>query len=392
MTSILSEDFSGTDGEESEFDRVARTQLESVDWDFLVRTKSHPIENIHPYPAKFISDIPHALIQSLGCRKGTSVLDPFAGSGTTLMEAQRRGYRSIGIDVNPIACLLSRVKTSPSPRNFLDRAREVCSAAQRHDCAVVQLIPNVDHWFKQGIQEAIGSLVNEIDAISSGTTQDALRLALSSIVVRVSNQDCDTRYAAVEKNIEKPDVFRLFMNACEKLNQALAQRDWNLVPSSVIEADTLSLRAADIPSPVGLIVTSPPYPNAYEYWLYHKYRMWWLGFNPLSVKEREIGARAHFFKKHHHTEETFRDQMRQTFRLLDGVLVRKGHACFVVGRSKIHGRIIDNAKILREIADEFGMCLLSRCERVIASSRKSFNLSHANIKTETILVFQKSRD
>ena len=137
------------------------------------------------------------------------------------------------------------------------------------------------------------------------------------------------------------------------------------------------------------MITSPPYPNAYEYWLYHKYRMWWLGFDPLAVKEKEIGARAHFFKRNNHTEENFWSQMRSTFALIDQVLVENGYACFVIGRSKIHGRLIDNADIIQAVAAERGLFVVSRFDRTISASRKSFNLSHANIKTETVLVLQK---
>ena len=43
-------------------------------------------------------------------------------------------------------------------------------------------------------------------------------------------------------------------------------------------------------------MTSPPYPNAYEYWLYHKYRMYWLGMDPIAVRQQEIGARPHYFR------------------------------------------------------------------------------------------------
>ena len=137
------------------------------------------------------------------------------------------------------------------------------------------------------------------------------------------------------------------------------------------------------------MITSPPYPNAYEYWLYHKYRMWWLGFDPLKVKTQEIGARAHFFKKNHHTAEDFVRQMRQTLALLDRVVVPGGFVCFVVGRSRIHGETIDNAKIVVEAGRAHGFTKYFATERVLCTHRKSFNLSHANIKTETVLILKK---
>lgn len=366
-----------------------KDQLESVDWSFAERGKGHEIEAIHPYPAKFIANIPRAFLSSLPIPDKTAVLDPFCGSGTTLVEAQRLGLPSVGIDLNPIACLISRVKTSPTPLGLELAAAEIVSAAKSNHDPERWAIPNVDHWFKPEIQEAIAALIQQIRESDIRESNDALRLALSSILVRISNQESDTRYAAIEKSVTKVDVFDYFLTACRKISKALAARDWNIAPSRVIEADILKIDPARVEIPVGMIITSPPYPNAYEYWLYHKYRMWWLGYDPLSVKDQEIGARAHFFKREHHTEDHFWNQMRVTFKVIDTVLVDSGFICFVIGRSKIHGRIINNADIVQAIAEERGMNLIARFDRVIAVHRKSFNLSHANIKSETVIVFQK---
>lgn len=366
-----------------------RRRLESIDWTFSFRAKSHEIESIHPYPAKFIADIPSSLLSCLPIPEETAILDPFCGSGTTLVEAQRLGIPSIGIDLNPIACLLSRVKTAPFPRGFDTAAINVVTAARVNREPERWDIPNVDHWFKPEVQDAIASLMTEIRACPAKELGDALRLALSAILVRVSNQESDTRYAAVEKEISKSKVFDLFLASCVKLRRALLARTWNLPRAQVLEADTLMVRPAQIEMPVGMIITSPPYPNAYEYWLYHKYRMWWLGFDPLAVKAREIGARAHFFKRRNHTDEDFGSQMRATFGLINGVLVSSGYVCFVIGRSRIHGRTVDNADTVVDVAAECNLQLIARFDRVISPSRKSFNLAHANIKTETVIVFSK---
>lgn len=88
-------------------------KLAQVDWDFPKRVTHSGIEGLHPYPAKFVAELPRALLNILPIPAGTAVLDPFCGSGTTLVESQRHGLASVGIDVNPIACLMSRVKTEP---------------------------------------------------------------------------------------------------------------------------------------------------------------------------------------------------------------------------------------------------------------------------------------
>lgn len=364
-------------------------RMAGVDWSFSSRLPTPEIESIHPYPAKFIGEIPRTLIEHLPLPASTAVFDPFCGSGTTLVEAQRAGYNAIGIDLNPIACLLSRVKTSVLRPGLGDAAISVIDAAQRDCSPVTSGIPNVGHWFKPEVQRAVGALTRVIASVEYNPWSDQLRLALSSILVRVSNQESDTRYAAIEKAVSTDDVYSAFDSAAAKLERALGNRNWSLSSAQVIENSTLEVRSSDVNGSVGLVITSPPYPNAYEYWLYHKYRMWWLGFDPLLVKAKEIGARAHFFKKNPHTADLFIDQMRQTFALIDAVLVRQGFVCFVVGRSRIHGKIIDNAAIIDRVAAERSLTTVTRFERVISPHRKSFNLSHANIKTETILIFQK---
>ena len=363
--------------------------LAAVDWDFPQRTVQNDLEGIHPYPAKFIAEIPRALLESLPIAPDTAVLDPFSGSGTTLVECQRRGIPTIGIDLNPIACLITRVKTAPYPGDLTLHAICAIERAKAQPATSIPVIPNLDHWFKPEIQKQLASLLTAIDSVPS-EARDCLQLAVSSIIVRVSNQESDTRYAAIQKQVAPQAVSSLFLRAVERIESALRTRHYPLSPTRMIEGNTLNVAADEISEPVGLVITSPPYPNAYEYWLYHKYRMWWLGFDPLSVKEQEIGARAHFFKKNPHTAKDFSRQMRQTFALLDRVVVPGGHVCFVVGRSQIHAQIIDNAQIVDEAGVGYGFDRYFSAERVIAAHRKSFNLSHANIKNETILVLRKA--
>src|SRR5690606_38028293 len=134
------------------------------------------------------------------------------------------------------------------------------------------------------------------------------------------------------------------------------------------------------------VITSPPYPNAYEYWLYHKYRMYWLGMDPIAVRSREIGARPHYFRKNHQTEHDFEAQMAGVFSLLARVMLPGGYVCFVVGRSVIHGRVIDNQALLTRAAETHGFLRAGCVERSIMRTRKSFNPAHSTISREGILV------
>jgi len=362
-------------------------KLDRISWDFADKRRARPIEKLHPYPAKFIPDIPAALLENLPLPADSLIFDPFCGSGTTLAEAQIRGFDAIGVDLNPIACLISRVRTTQVPINAVDAAAEVVERASTMGYAPIPDIPNLDHWFAPPAQDAVARLVAAIGRAPTAA-RDFLELALSSVLVRVSNQDSDTRYAAVEKNITESLVYSAFRSAAVRIAAALAESPSN-GSVRVIEHDTLTLAPELFPRKVSAVITSPPYPNAYEYWLYHKYRMWWLGHDPIAIKEREIGARAHFFGGKRHDATSFVFQMKHLFNLLDKILGEDAFACFVVGRSKIHGKIVDNAAIIRAAGQAIGMRERFSVERVISANRKSFNLSHANIKTETVLVLSR---
>ncbi len=364
-------------------------KLKSVSWDFEGVNGSSGIHSIHPYPAKFIPQIPSNLIDHLPLQKGTAILDPFCGSGVTLVEAQRRGIPSVGIDLNPIACLISKIKTSPAPIDFIERVDSCISGAKKSEDVVIPDIPNLDHWFKKDIQVGVASLLNEIEKNKDQRVRDCLLLGLSNILVRVSNQESNTRYAAINKEIQEKDVYRLFRESCRNIYMNVPKKINKLAESQILNKSIFEVNSEEINHQIGLLITSPPYPNAYEYWLYHKYRMWWLGFDPLEVKEKEIGARAHFFKKNPHTKESFIHQMKGTFNIVNQILVKRGYACFVIGRSIIKGEHIDNSKIIIDSAKKYGINHKATISRNISRNRKSFNLYHAKIQKEEIIILQK---
>ena len=362
-------------------------------WDFADSKTNTGLHGIHPYPARFIPQLPRQLINFLRPPRSGVIFDPFCGSGTTMVEAQALGFRSVGIDLNPIATLLTRVKTTLSDKRLSKTAQVLVDSARIFEQPIaVPSIPRVDHWFDEGVQEKLAALTKRIHDIPDDAIRQGLMIAISSIIVRVSRQDGDTRYAAVQKDA-KEQVYELFLRAAAQIDRSREAHFRNLFSSSfheprVITADVLSVKAMDV-GPVDLVITSPPYPNAYEYWLYHKYRMYWLGFDPIAVREAEIGARPHFFKNRPQTEHDFEDQMKAVFRLLQTVLNPSGLACFVVGDSKIHGRIIDNVSLLSRAAAIHGFGRIAVVRRSVPAHRKAFNPATSRATSESIVIFGK---
>lgn len=362
-------------------------KLRSIDWDFPV-AKPSTLSNIHPYPAKFISEIPKNLIECLWDSQGDYILDPFCGSGTTLEVAQRMGIPAVGVDLNPIACLISRVRTGVCNDGFLTACSKIVKSCKLSlSKSDIPPLPNIDHWFMPQIQQALNQLKNEIDKYDGSNYYDQFRFCLSSIIVKVSNQDSDTRYAFRNKNRTADDVYAFFLQSAKKL--ADAKKDIPHTEVHVINKNTLKLNADDFHGSIGMVITSPPYPNAYEYWLYHKYRMYWLGFDPIEVKNEEIGARAKYFKKSGYEGYDFAVQMSSLLENLYPLCADGAFLCFVIGRSKVHGTIYNNDEIIAEAATNLGYHHVTTLERNMNNKRKSFNLAHARINKEYIVVLRK---
>ena len=127
-----------------------KKRLEDVNWDFPDYQASD-LEGIHPYPAKFITSIPKTLLQIINPLHSLAVLDPFCGSGTTLSVAQELGYVSYGIDINPIACLISKVKTTKVNFEIAQMTDMIIENAEKQQHIINFAIPNVDHWFQKDI-------------------------------------------------------------------------------------------------------------------------------------------------------------------------------------------------------------------------------------------------
>jgi site-specific DNA-methyltransferase (cytosine-N4-specific) len=378
-------------------------QLALVDWDFPEETSSG-LHAIHPYPARFIPQIPRALISAL-TEEGDVVCDPFCGSGTTLVESVSAGRSTIGLDANPIACLISRAKltsinddVSHGLVNLESRALRLAERISRtEDAKFVSDAPRpsedvVSFWFEEHVAEELAEIAGWCrESTLDAALRDLAQVALSSIIVRVSKQDSDTRYTRRTKDVRPSDTSRIFASAVLRTRQALSA---NCERRRDLEASVLHANVLDRPplDPIDAVITSPPYPNAYSYHLYHRLRMLWLGMDPQAFKAIEIGSHRKYSSTGTNRAEaaTFYAEMTDVLGWLHAVLRPEGYVAFVVGDSKIRGEIVDNAELLADAGHEVGFREAGRFERAIRTTRKAFNPAHGRIKTEKVLVLRKS--
>ncbi len=378
--------------------------LLNLDWNFADAKTRHLTHGLHPYPAKYIPQIPNAIISELS-KTGETVADIFCGSGTTLVEANVLKRNAIGIDANPLACLISEAKTTHFQNGDEQILAELVSKSQR---AAADLLMNtplfksspyissadrpqdnaISFWFEPFVVEELAEIKSWFQSLPTPTSRKIAQTAFSSIIVVVSKQDSDTRYVRREKKIVPGDTFRRFGIALSKAIPSVTEFTQvanNGCFSKVLYANILT--APDV-GKFDLMVCSPPYPNAYSYHLYHMSRMIWLDMDYAEFKKQEIGSHRKYSKVGA-SIETFRQEMALIFEWLYEHLRPNRYACFIIGDSTIKGEKIDNAELLSNLAADRGFVEAARITRQMQATKKAFNPAIGKIKEEKILILQR---
>lgn len=382
--------------------------IESLDLDFAGSRTGHLTHGLHPYPAKFIPQIPNLLIRELSL-PGDTVADIFCGSGTTAIEAMVLGRHAVGIDANPLACLITKAKTTrfrPGEKEILDslaaeadKLGQDIAEQQGHlfggESMLNRKAPmppdeSLAFWFEPFVMEELSHLVARCRSLPIESVRTVALVALSSIIVNVSKQDSDTRYVRRAKRIMHGETVQRFARALSGMTGAIQEFTDRVAPNLTCTIHEANLLQEPEVRPFDLMVCSPPYPNAYSYHLYHRTRMLWLGMDQPRFKREEIGSHRKYSSKGSNgaTVHTFKAEMELILRWMGRYLKRDGLACFVIGDSTLKGLKVNNADLISEAGSENGFQEVSRATRQIQTSKKSFNPAIGKIKDERILILQ----
>ena len=262
---------------------------------------------IHSYPAKMFHRIPAEILSSSSTRPLT-VLDPFCGSGTVLLEAALRGHFAIGIDVNPLARLIARVKTTRLDVDSLSvRATTTLRRAKAARCTQnIDILPT--YWFLPGARRALLQTHQEIREIHYRPHRDFLRVSLSAIVRRSSLADPSipppvrlsaerakrgsTRYARDLKNalaVSPGTVHEAFRKRVESniLRMSELARCPGYGRARVLATSAEAAATGLPPDSVDLIITSPPYCGSQKYVRSLRLEMLLLGFDSSTIAEAD---------------------------------------------------------------------------------------------------------
>lgn len=250
----------------------------------LATKESNKTHGLHRFAAKYIPRVPAWALEQFA-DENSVVLDPFCGSGTTLVEALSRTREAVGIDCDPLACLIASAKTTsicPSKiRELSDVLRKDAVVAPSTLTPPMPDIVNFNHWFSAASWGVLQELLKGIVSLGCTEEEKTFFLAVfSSVVRRVSNADDQTQKTYVSGTLKKspPEVVPTFWRAFDKAVCGL--EDLEKVRLHGASARIERGDASNIPLPsnsVDLIITSPPYLDSVDYMYNFMLEYFWLG-------------------------------------------------------------------------------------------------------------------
>ena len=211
-------------------------------WEFHDADTRHLTHSIHRYSGKFIPQIARQAIELL-TEPGDLVLDPYAGSGTTLLEAMMSGRRAVGVDLNPLAVLISTTKVTPIEPGALEELWHMASAipfagsadeldiwggASASEPAGLPTMddPYFTKWFPEEVVASLNAIKLFADGLADQRLTNVTLVAMSDILRKLSRAHQGFPNVMFDKKREvKASVRNEFLG---RLKDIIA-RDWRPV-------------------------------------------------------------------------------------------------------------------------------------------------------------------
>ncbi len=377
-------------------------------WSFSDKTAkdtAYITHGYYTYPAKFIPQLASRLIGEYS-QEGDIVVDPFMGSGTTVVEAIVNGRIGIGTDINEIANLLSKVKTTPIENLVLGEEFEKIKSdlkirtgekfVEYRENALKKIAQNerIDYWFRPEQKEKLAIILDRILEIADSNVRNFFLVAFAQILKSASIWLQKSVKPTRDFGKKIYDPIELFVTQSRKMIKRHYEFDNILKPEirknidlfrTVQCSDSRHLPCND--EAANLVVTSPPYVTSYEYADLHQLPLLWLGFMKdlpefrqkfigSSYKRREkidlkskiadeiIGQLKN--KKRDEVCNYYAD-MLETFQEMKRVLKQGGKACIVIGDTEFQGVDIKNAEVFQEQFENIGFATHKIIKREIPS-------------------------
>ncbi|MEZ4908217.1 MAG: DNA methyltransferase [Saprospiraceae bacterium] len=358
------------------FDEIPVNQ----EWCFKnIRSTEQWTHGYHRYPAKFLPNLVQKLIEEY-TNDNDIIADFFAGCGTTLVEAKVHGRRSIGVDINPVAELITKAKINAiDPRKIEYRYKAIKNKLNDYNeenYKSIYVHDRIDYWYSKEHKSKIAFLYESILSTRNSKVRDFLLVALSHILKNTSRWLQSSTKPQIDPNKKPVDPFIAFQqhtNQMIKRNKAYYEK---LVKDKLLntkceikleDARKTSIRANSISA----IITSPPYVTSYEYADIHQLTAYWYeyisdlpGFRrnfigtfyslnkstecSSQLAQKTVNALLKIDKRTAQEVANYFNDMQSVAKEMKRVLKKGGHACLVIGNTTLKNTKIKSAEVFTE--------------------------------------------
>jgi len=400
-------------------------------------TQLSKLRPVHPFPARMAPSIIWRRLRAT--KKRLRILDPMAGSGTTIVISRSCGHEAVGFDTDPLALLIARAWSSDveperlrrSARNVLADARKAFRFTPIGDAyppsADEETRAFVRFWFDSVNRRQLATLAAAIAGIRDASQRTLLWCAFSRLIITKqagASLAMDVSHSRPHKVYDMAPIapFDGFLKAVEVVLKASPFSEMSDLPvARVKRGDARRLQITD--GIFDLVITSPPYLNAIDYLRGHKFSLIWMGYSLEQIRDirisnvgaesstgtstdgsyvalalRAMGATDELAPRLKGMLTRYVLDMDAVLAQISRALKRNGEAILVVGDSSIRGVFVKNSRALTLLARRNGLHLRSTRRRPLLANRrylpppehrKSGSLLRARMRDEVVLTFVK---
>lgn len=399
---------------------VGKLKHKDESWDFRHADTKEYTHCFHTYPAMMIPQIARRLFDEYG-REGEWILDPYCGTGTSLVEASLFGMHSVGCDINPLVRLIACTKVTPISLKFLDieitRLYDSFFNIEFGTTKIPEVpipnIPNLAYWFSEKVINLLAYLLYKINKVEDEYIRKFMMVSYSETVREVSYTRTSTfklhRIPAEKLENFNPDVLGIFRKKFHRNRQGLetylAKR--KNVEVSICSANTVA-GELPIPRPLGgysLVITSPPYGDSQTtvaYGQFSRLSAEWIGLdNARKIDQIAMGGRP---SKQHNEDSpvspaierirsidekrsqdvsAFYNDLRHSIDTVAKVLSPRSTICYVVGNRRVKNVLLPTDEFVVDAFSKHGFSHKVTIVRNIPNKRMPKRNSPTNVVGQT---------
>jgi DNA modification methylase len=367
----------------------------------IFRDSDRDVHNIALYPCKFIPELPRWAIKNYS-NENDIVLDPFIGGGTTFVESLKLRRNCLGIDYNPYARLISKVKSTPldMQKVFSEHRSLIYNIKKNNEKTLPKpTFKGVEFWFNENVISGLLRIKKEIYKIQDEDIRDFFLVAFSMAVRKTSyiapGQILTARRKDWKdmKHYSESETIEVFSSYCEEYIDYLKKFP-DLVNeenyTKIIGNDARNINLPEDIHEVDIIVSSPPYINSMDYIWANRLRLHWLDLvkndnDRLNLYNQEIGTERIPKKEYskigklgfddidktiediyHSYDSTMQSQLRSrvTYKYFLDMKIHfeeaykklkdSGYYCIVIGDNNIRKVTVPTSNYLTTIAESVG--------------------------------------